>query len=80
MTAVVLILALAGLAPDGPKARANAPVAADAEVERTAVVAPAVPKLPSAPDAWKSVQTVGLFALVSAAIDPAARARPVGQL
>ncbi len=71
--AVVLMLALAGFTPDGPNSRANAPVAADAEVERAAVVTPSapasptLPKLPVSADVWKSVQTIGLFALVSLA-------------
>lgn len=67
--AALLILALAGFAPradaaapDGPSSRANAPVAAEPEVDRAAVATPPVPKLP---DAWKSLQTVGLFAAVS---------------
>ncbi len=70
---VVLMLALAGFTPDGPNSRANAPVAADAEVERAAVVTPSapasptLPKLPVSADVWKSVQTIGLFALVSLA-------------
>jgi flagellar biosynthetic protein FliP len=74
MTGVaVLLLALAGFAPDGANSRANAPVAADAEVERAAVVAPSaptsptLPKLPAGADVWRSVQTIGLFALVSLA-------------
>jgi flagellar biosynthetic protein FliP len=71
MTGVaVLMLALAGFTPDGPNSRANAPVAADAEVDRAAVVTPsppALPKLPAGADVWKSVQMVGLFALVSLA-------------
>ena len=64
--AVLLIAALAGFAPaavaapDGPKSRANAPVAADAEPA-------ALPKLPAGADVWKSVQTIGLFAAVSLA-------------
>ncbi|HEY2159663.1 MAG TPA: EscR/YscR/HrcR family type III secretion system export apparatus protein [Isosphaeraceae bacterium] len=69
----VLLLALAGFTPDGANSRANAPVAADAEVERAAVVTPSapstptLPKLPVSADVWKSVQTIGLFALVSLA-------------
>jgi flagellar biosynthetic protein FliP len=71
--AVILMLALVGFTPDGAKSRANAPVAADAEVERAAVVTPtapsalAIPKLPAGADVWKSVQMIGLFALVSLA-------------
>jgi flagellar biosynthetic protein FliP len=77
----ILMLALVGMgsvahgSPDDPKSRANAPVAADAEVDRAAVVAPpspappalTVPKLPAGSDLWKSAQTIGLFAVVSLA-------------
>jgi flagellar biosynthetic protein FliP len=74
--AALLAVALAGFAttadasPDGPKSRANAPVAVDTEVDRAAVVTPStptLPKLPAGADVWKSVQTIGLFALVSLA-------------
>ena len=79
MRSTVLMLALVGLgsvahgSPDDPKSRANAPLAVDAEVDRAAVVAPtsptpaALPKLPAGADVWKSVQTIGLFAVVSLA-------------
>ena len=65
-----LLRSTADASPDGPKSRANAPVAVDAEVDRAAAVTPstpALPKLPAGADVWKSVQTIGLFAAVSLA-------------
>ena len=76
MLALVGFVSTADASPDGAKSKANAPVAADAEVDRAAVVTPstpsipAMPKLPAGADVWKNVQTFGLIALVS--LTPAA--------
>lgn len=79
LRSAIVALALVGFgsqahgSPDGPTSRANAPVVAEPEVERAAVVTaatpqpPSLPKLPAGADVWKSVQTIGLFAAVSLA-------------